>query len=51
VTSALKRGVIDLQEARRYEKTASNLSERASISGLGQLVDALQNSDRVLNFG
>jgi tRNA 2-thiouridine synthesizing protein D len=51
VTSALKRGVIDLQEARRYEKPASNLSERASISGLGQLVDALQNSDRVLNFG
>ncbi|MCB1670699.1 MAG: sulfurtransferase complex subunit TusD [Gammaproteobacteria bacterium] len=51
VTSALKRGIIDSQEANRYDKAASNLSELVSISGLGQLVDAVQNSDRVLNFG
>lgn len=51
VTSALKRGIIDQQEAERYEKPAHNLLESASIAGLGQLVDAIQNSDRVLNFG
>ncbi len=51
VTSALKRGVIDAQEAKRYDKHAGSLSELASISGLGQLVDAVQNSDRVINFG
>ena len=51
VTSALKRGIIDQQEADRYEKQAHSLSEAANISGLGQLVDAVQNSDRVVNFG
>jgi tRNA 2-thiouridine synthesizing protein D len=51
VTSALKRGVIDEQEARRYEKSASSLSSHASIAGLGQLIDATNKSDRVLNFG
>lgn len=51
VTSALKRGIIDQQEAERYEKSAHSLYEAASIAGLGQLVDAVSNSDRVLNFG
>ena len=51
VTSALKRGIIDQQEADRYEKQAHSLSSTASIAGLGQLVDAVLNSDRVLNFG
>ena len=51
VTSSLKRGVIDQQEAKRYEQPALNLTDNASIAGLGQLVDATQNSDRVLNFG
>jgi len=51
VTSALKRGIIDQQEASRYDKPAYSLSESASIAGLGQLVDAVQQSDRVVNFG
>jgi len=51
VTSALKRGVIDEQESQRYEKAAFNLTENATIAGLGQLVDATLNSDRLLNFG
>ena len=51
VTSALKRGILDEQESRRYEKSAHNLSACASIGGLGQLVDAIENSDRVINFG
>lgn len=51
VTSALKRGVIDSQEATRYEKDCTNMAETATIGGLGQLVDATLQSDRVLNFG
>jgi tRNA 2-thiouridine synthesizing protein D len=51
VTSALKRGVIDKQEAQRYEKHAENLFDSVTIAGLGQLVDAVINSDRVVNFG
>ena len=51
VTSALKRGVIDETEATRYDKNSHSLTESASIAGLGQLVDAALNSDRLLNFG
>lgn len=51
VTSALKRGILDQQEASRYEKHGVNLPQIVEIAGLGQLVDACQQSDRVINFG
>lgn len=51
VSSALKRGILDKQEAERYEKTASNLAAPFTLSGLGQLVDASIMSDRVVSFG
>lgn len=50
VASALKRGIIDATEAERYELSASNLREGFEISGLGQLVDGLLSSDRLINF-
>lgn len=51
VSSALKRGVINKSEANRYELNQFNLREGFTISGLGQLIDATTNSDRVINFG
>jgi tRNA 2-thiouridine synthesizing protein D len=51
VASALKRGVLDNSEAERYEKNSGNLADSFDISGLGQLVDAAINSDRVITFG
>jgi tRNA 2-thiouridine synthesizing protein D len=51
VASALKRGVLNNSEAKRYEKTASNLADGFDVSGLGQWVDACLNSDRVISFG
>ncbi len=51
VSSALKRGILDAQEAARYEKSAANLAEEFTLSGLGQLVDASLVSDRVVSFG
>lgn len=48
--SALKRGILSDDEAARYEKTAGNLLPGFTIGGLGLLVDALRNSDRLLNF-
>lgn len=51
VSSALKRGVLDTTEANRYEREAANLLPHYEISGLGQLVDATLNSDRVVTFG
>ncbi len=51
VSSALKRGVLDDQEASRYEKPAHNLMSGAELSGLGQLIEATASSDRVVTFG
>lgn len=51
VASALRRGILNAEEAQRYEKNANNLLDGFEISGLGQLVDAAVNSDQVITFG
>jgi len=51
VTSAIKRGILDANEAKRHGFDAINLSDKSAIAGLGQLVDACLQSDRVINFG
>lgn len=51
IASALKRGIIDATEKNRYELAAENLAEGFALSGLGQLVDACNKSDRVITFG
>ncbi len=50
IAAALKRGVLDQSEAKRYEKNASNLEAPFELSGLGQLLDAQINSDRLITF-
>lgn len=51
IASALKRGVLDDTEADRYDKAYGNLNSGFEISGLGQWVDAMLASDRVVSFG
>lgn len=51
IAAAVKRGILDTHEAKRHEKNASNLSKHFELSGLGQLVDATEQSDRVITFG
>lgn len=51
IAAALKRGLLNEQEASRYDKPAANLSSNFTISGLGQLVDAAIVSDRLITFG
>jgi tRNA 2-thiouridine synthesizing protein D len=51
ISSALRRGMLDDTEAERYEKLAATVHPTFSISGLGQLVDASANSDRLITFG
>lgn len=51
IAAALKRGLLNEQEANRYEKPAFNLAPGFEISGLGQLVDAAVISDRLITFG
>lgn len=51
IAAALRRGILDDKESQRYNKNAHNLGEPFELSGLGQLVDACVNSDRVITFG
>ncbi len=51
VAAALRRGLLDEGEASRHEKPASNVTEPFTISGLGQLVEAGIESDRLITFG
>lgn len=51
IAAGLRRGVLDEVEQERYEKPGHNLGEGFTLSGLGQLVDAGTNSDRLITFG
>ncbi len=51
IAAALRRGVLNESEAKRYDKTSHNLAEGFNISGLGQLVEAAVISDKLINFG
>ena len=51
VSSGLKRGVIDSKESENRKLDGGSMMPSSELSGLGQLVDAYSNSDRVLSFG
>ena len=51
IASALKYGMLDGTEAARYERPNATISPAFTVSGLGQLVDACANSDRLMTFG
>jgi tRNA 2-thiouridine synthesizing protein D len=51
VSSALRRGVLDSTEAKRYERPGAVTHPAFEISGLGQLVDAAAHCDRLITFG
>jgi tRNA 2-thiouridine synthesizing protein D len=50
VATALKRGVVDERERERYELTASNLHPAFVLVGLGQLIEAMSDCDRLVTF-
>lgn len=51
ISSALRYSMLDSTEAQRYEKVAASIHPAFTVSGLGQLVDAVAVSDRMLTFG
>ncbi|MBD3609222.1 MAG: sulfurtransferase complex subunit TusD [Gammaproteobacteria bacterium] len=51
VAAAQRRGIVDEGEAQRNGKDGDNIAEGFRISGLGQLVEAGIECDRVLTFG
>ena len=51
IAAAQRRGILDANEAKRQGKDADNIAPFFRISGLGQLIDAGINADRLVTFG
>ncbi len=51
ISAAQRRGLLDASEAQRHGKDAYNLSTAFRISGLGQLIEACIEADRMIVFG
>ena len=51
VAAAQRRGIVDDGEAQRNGKDATNIAPGYRISGLGQLIEAGIQSDRLMVFG
>lgn len=51
IAAALQSGIVDAQEADRYELDAASLATHFTLVGLGQLANACSQSDRLVSFG
>lgn len=51
IAAALRRGVLNEEEAQRYQRSAASVQAPWALSGLGQLHDAIQDADRLICFG
>jgi len=51
VAAAQRRGIMDEDESKRHGKGSANIAEGFHISGLGQLIEAGIQADRLLVFG
>lgn len=51
VAAAQRRGLLDADQARRAGKDADNMAPEFKISGLGQLIEAGIQADRLMIFG
>ena len=51
IAAAQRRGLLDEDEAKRQGKDANNIAEGFRISGLGQLIEAGIEADRLIVFG
>lgn len=51
VAAAQRRGIIDADEAKRHGKDGNNIAPGFRISGLGQLIEAGIEADRLMVFG
>ncbi|WP_251978478.1 sulfurtransferase complex subunit TusD [Salinicola avicenniae] len=50
VAAGLRRGLLDEGEASRHGQIASNVAPPFELTGLGQLLDAMEHHDRMLTF-
>lgn len=50
IASALRRGIVDESEQQRYQLSACNLATPFALAGLGEWVEGLTRSSRVMYF-
>lgn len=50
IASALRRGVLDETERKRYDKDASNLAAPYQLLGLGEWVESVSGASKVVYF-
>lgn len=50
IAASLRRGLMNAEEGVRHGREAHNLEPPFVLTGLGQLVDAMQANDRVITF-
>ena len=50
VSAALARGITDHDNAKRHQLTQTNLAEGFELVGLGELADAVQSCQRLVQF-
>ena len=50
VSAALARGITDQENAKRHQIPAANLAKGFELVGLGELADAVQSTDRIIQF-
>ena len=51
VAAAQRRGIVDADEQKRNSKDTNNIADGFRISGLGQLIEAGIQADRLVSFG
>lgn len=51
IAAAARRGLVDASEAKRHNKQTHNMAQEFELSGLGQLIEAISLSDRLITFG
>lgn len=50
VSAALARGITDAENAKRHQLTHHNLADGFELVGLGELADAVQTAQRLVQF-
>lgn len=51
VAAAIRRGIMDSQQAQRYEKNTANLQHEFDIVGLGEFISLAEQADKQVCFG
>ena len=51
IAASVKRGIFNQDEAERYELDSASINSDFNLVGLGDLIEAAHESDRVITFG